>query len=89
MKMTNALEYKIHEIIARIKELRAIEGIAEEEMAARMGMEAEEYRAYEKYFEGDKEKGDRALYFTSPSFARIKEYELAGMYKDSVAIVCL
>ena len=54
-----------------------------------MASSYEEYRAYEKYFEGDKEKGDRALYFTSPSFARIKEYELAGMYKDSVAIVCL
>ena len=36
MKMTNALEYKIHEIIARIKELRSIEGMTEAEMAARL-----------------------------------------------------
>ena len=48
MKMTNALEYKIHEIIARIKELRSIEGMTEAEMAARLGMDEEDYRAYER-----------------------------------------
>ena len=36
MKMTNALEYKIHEIIARIRELRTIEGMSEAEMPATM-----------------------------------------------------
>ena len=48
MKMTNALEYKIHEIIARIKELRSIEGMTEADMAARLGMDEESYRAYER-----------------------------------------
>ena len=66
MKITNALEYKIHEIIARIKELRTIEGITEEEMAARMGMEAEEYRAYER---GEEELNFGFLYTCAQIFS--------------------
>ena len=66
MKITNALEYKIHEIIARIKELRTIEGITEEEMAARMGMETEEYRAYER---GEEELNFGFLYTCAQVFS--------------------
>ena len=66
MKMTNALEYKIQEIVERIKELRAIEGITEEEMAARMGMEAEEYRAYER---GEEELNFGFLYTCAQIFS--------------------
>ena len=66
MKMTNALEYKIQEIVERIKELRAIEGITEEEMAARMGMETEEYRAYER---GEEELNFGFLYTCAQIFS--------------------
>ena len=41
MKMTSTLEFKIREIIARIRELRAIEGLSEADMAARIGMDEE------------------------------------------------
>ena len=41
------LEYKIQEITDRIRELRTILGISVEEMARRLGLEAEDYQAYE------------------------------------------
>ena len=41
------LEYKIHEITDRIRELRTILGISEEEMAERLGMRTDDYQAYE------------------------------------------
>ncbi len=41
------LEYTIHEITDRIRELRTILGISEEEMAARLGMRTDDYQAYE------------------------------------------
>ena len=39
------LEYKIHEITDRIRELRSILGISEEEMASRLGITVEDTRA--------------------------------------------
>ena len=36
------LEYTIHEITDRIRELRTILGISEEEMAARLGMRTDD-----------------------------------------------
>ncbi len=41
------LEYKIHEIADRIRELRTILGISEEEMAEKLGMRVDDYQAYE------------------------------------------
>ena len=41
------LEYKIQEITDRIRELRTILGISVEEMARRLGLEPEDYQAYE------------------------------------------
>ena len=41
------LEYKIHEITDRIRELRSILGISEEEMASRLGITVEDYQGYE------------------------------------------
>ena len=66
MKMTNALEYKIHEIIARIRELRSIEGLSEAEMARRMGMDEEDYLAYER---GEEELNFGFLYSCAQVFA--------------------
>ena len=66
MKMTNALEYKIHEIIARIKELRSIEGMSEADMAARLGMDEESYRAYER---GEEELNFGFLYSCAQVFS--------------------
>ena len=45
-KMTD-LEYKIHEIADRIRELRTILGISEEEMAEKLGITLDDYQAYE------------------------------------------
>ena len=66
MKMTNALEFKIQEIIARIRELRSVEGISEAEMARQMGMEEEEYRAYER---GEEELNFGFLYTCAQIFS--------------------
>ena len=41
------LEFKIHEITDRIRELRSILGITEEEMAEKLGLLTEDYQAYE------------------------------------------
>ena len=41
------LEYKIHEIADRIRELRTILGISVDEMADKLGMRADDYEAYE------------------------------------------
>ena len=41
------LEYKIHEITDRIRELRSILGITEDEMAERLGITVEDYQGYE------------------------------------------
>ena len=49
----------------------------------------EGFIAYEKYRETEKGRADAAVYFTPVSFDRIKEHELIGMYKESVAIICL
>ncbi len=49
----------------------------------------EGFTAYEKYAGAEKGRGDAAIYFTPVSFEHIKEHELIGMYKESVAIICL
>ena len=66
MKMTSTLEFKIREIIARIRELRAIEGLSEADMAARIGMDEEEYRAYER---GEEELNFGFLYTCAQVFS--------------------
>ena len=45
--MTTDLEYKIHEIADRIRELRTILGISVDEMAGKLGMRPDDYEAYE------------------------------------------
>ena len=47
MQKTTGLEYRIHEVTARITELRAIEGLSAAAMAAKLGMSEEEYLSYE------------------------------------------
>ena len=47
MEKNTKLEYTIHEITDRIRELRTILGITEEEMAERLGMRTDDYQAYE------------------------------------------
>ena len=44
----NNLDMKIHEMAARIRELREIEGITVEEMAEKTGVSVDEYLACEK-----------------------------------------
>ena len=65
MKTNSALEFKIQEIIARIRELRSVEGITPGEMARQMGMEEEEYRAYER---GEEELNFGFLYTCAQIF---------------------
>ena len=57
-KMTD-LEYKIHEIADRIRELRTILGISEEEMAEKLDMSVDDYEAYE---DGEEELNFAFLY---------------------------
>ena len=66
MKMTNALEFKIREIVDRIRELRSIEGLSTAEMAERLGMDEESYLAYER---GDEELNFGFLYTCAQIFA--------------------
>ena len=47
MDRPNELQYKIHEIIDRIRELRQIEGLSEADMARRLGMSEDDYIDYE------------------------------------------
>ena len=47
MAQLTDLEYKIREIADRIRELRTILGISEEEMAEKLGLTLEDYQAYE------------------------------------------
>ena len=47
MQKTTGLEYRIHEVTARITELRAIEGLSAAALAAKLGMTEEEYLSYE------------------------------------------
>ena len=46
-KMTG-MDFKIRQVAARIRELREISGISQEEMAARTGVTLEEYRGCEE-----------------------------------------
>ncbi len=66
MKMTNALEFKIREIVDRIRELRSIEGLSTAEMAERLGMDEESYLAYER---GDEELNFGFLYTCAQIFS--------------------
>ena len=47
MQKANELEFKITEIIARIQELRSILGYDQAEMAARLGLDVDDYASYE------------------------------------------
>ena len=47
MEKTTGLEYRIHEVTARIRELRTIEGLSPAELGAKLGLSEEEYLAYE------------------------------------------
>ncbi len=55
MKPISGLDFKIREMALRIRELREIEGLTEEQMAQKTGVTPEEYR--------DCEKGNRDLNF--------------------------
>ena len=55
MKPISGLDYKIREMALRIRELREIEGLTEEQMAQKTGITVEEYR--------DCEEGNRDLNF--------------------------
>ena len=59
MQTNNGLEFKITEITARIRELRSIEGFTEAEMAAKLGMDEEDYISYES---GEQELNFAFLY---------------------------
>ena len=48
MTKTTDLEYKIHEIADRIRELRTILGISMDEMARKLDMSVDDYEAYEQ-----------------------------------------
>ena len=65
MVMPNPLEFKIHEIIERIRELRSIEGFSEAEMAAKLGISEEDYSSYEN---GDSELNFGFLYSCAQVF---------------------
>ena len=46
-EMITGMDYKIRQVADRIRELRLISGISEEEMARRTDVTVEEYRQYE------------------------------------------
>ena len=66
MDRPNELQYKIHEIIDRIRELRQIEGLSEADMARRLGMSEDDYIDYES---GREELNFGFLYTVSKIFA--------------------
>ena len=47
MQKTSGLEYRIHEVTARIIDLRTIEGLTTAQMAVKLGMSEDEYCSYE------------------------------------------
>ena len=59
MEKMTGLDFKIKEMAERIRELREIQGISIEEMAAKTGVEIEEYKACE---EGEKDLNFAFLY---------------------------
>ena len=56
------LQFKIREIAPRIRELRTILGISEQEMAAKLGLSVDDYQAYEA---GEEELNFAFLYTCS------------------------
>ena len=66
MDKPNELQFKIHEIIDRIRELRQIEGLSTADMAAKLGMSEDDYLDYES---GREELNFGFLYTVSKIFA--------------------
>ncbi|MDO4385964.1 MAG: helix-turn-helix transcriptional regulator, partial [Clostridia bacterium] len=48
MNQTTGLQFKLEEMAGRIRELREIENLSQEEMARKTGVSLEEYRACEE-----------------------------------------
>ena len=66
MDRPNELQFKIHEIIDRIRELRLIEGLTEADMARHLGISEDDYIDYES---GREELNFGFLYTVSKIFA--------------------
>ncbi len=65
MPSTTSLDYKIRQMALRIRELREIEGLSEEQMARKTGVSVEEYIACEK---GDSDLNFAFLYRCASAF---------------------
>ena len=65
MSASTSLDFKIRQMALRIRELREIEGLSEEQMALKTGVSVEEYRACEK---GDRDLNFAFLYRCASAF---------------------